>query len=690
MELIPNSESFHEVYQSDSEDDDVDDSNEDEADPDNDRFNALVKKRRDIDEDLAKANEEMNVGATQMSILTSFAESIKEGRPDDLSAFISTHRLERKRAYELVFESDKRVKALEKQRDSSKREVSKFIKTIKKARLQAAKLKERKQRAREEREAGKRRRTEERNKFWPRKVYRVVVSLDTNSSATPASSRRGSIDTVGKAVSDEWFAGESSISLSVSYITSCAAWTPRYDLSLNTTNNTGLITYRAELGNTTSETWKDTKVILSTSQTASQGLGEPIPSMVPWHIKLDKKTKSNNDTTIGAVLSHHERTYKTTASPSSTQADVSRSMLFGFWPERATQQPQGFKVSGQARQKAAPTRAAPTMVAPTMVAPTMAAAQMAAAQTVAMQLQAQRQQQAGQQVQQQQMAQLQQSGGAIFDSAMGESEEAEETGDSFAFWDAGTDTMAPSLPALATPESTWSESGLTATYDLPGLRTIAPSHSTRRQKIASIHLKNVNLSYLMVPKLRAAAFLKARIYNTSSVTLLRGPCGLTLDGSFLGNTTLPRCSAGDFFRLNLGVDPSVSVVYSKPVVKRTQTGVLQREGSGIYTRTCTITNTNVSRVIEGMVMDQIPVSEDQRLRVEILRPTGLCHEGDTRAAGAGLPGVGKVLDKWGKATARLKNDGEIWWDISIEPGRGAQLVLEYETKFPTTDVVVEV
>ena len=229
---------------------------------------------------------------------------------------------------------------------------------------------------------------------------------------------------------------------------------------------------------------------------------------------------------------------------------------------------------------------------------------------------------------------------------------------------------------------------LTATYDIPGLRTVAPSFTTRRHKIASIHLKDVHLSYVLVPKLRAAAFLKARLRNTSSVALLNGPAGLTLDGSFLGNTNLPRCSAGEYFHLSLGVDPSVNVTYSKPVVKRSQTGVFTKEGSGVYTRTCTITNTKSNRAIEGTVLDQIPVSEEERLRVEVLQPVGLRAEGGGIRTGTGTGGKG--TEKWGRATAMLKKGGEVAWEVKIEPGRGAKLTLEYEAKFPSSEMVVGV
>ena len=249
-------------------------------------------------------------------------------------------------------------------------------------------------------------------------------------------------------------------------------------------------------------------------------------------------------------------------------------------------------------------------------------------------------------------------------------------------------TIIPDLPALTIQDSSWAESGLTATYEIPGLRTISPSHTMRRHRIASIHLKDTHLSYLLVPKLRAAAFLKARLRNTSSINLLRGPAGLTLDGSFLGNTTLPRCSANETFSLSLGVDPSVSVVYARPTVRRSQSGIINKEGSGVYTRTCIITNTKSNRAVEGLLLDQIPVSEDERLKVEILQPRGLRNEGDAVRSGIGIATAEREEQKWGKASAIVKKAGEICWDFRIEAGKGAKFFLEYEAKFPSGETVL--
>lgn len=266
-------------------------------------------------------------------------------------------------------------------------------------------------------------------------------------------------------------------------------------------------------------------------------------------------------------------------------------------------------------------------------------------------------------------------------------------------------------PVMRFEESAWEETGLTATYDVPGLRTIPPSNTTRRHKIAFVALHDVRLSYILIPKLREAAFLQARLRNSSSITLLRGPAGLTLDGSFLGNITLPRCSAGQPFHLNLGVDPAVRVVYQKPAVHHRQSGLFQKEGNGVYTRAVTVTNTKSNAAVEGVVLDQIPVSEDERLRVEILQPRGLRVEGDrvncgtavggpvgggngsgaTRTAAGGVKVVEPVRDEKSSqaaAAAVLKKAGEVCWDFKLGTGKAMRLVLEYETRFPSGEKVV--
>ena len=688
-------------------------------------------------------------------MLEKYAKSLEHGRPQDLDSCITLYSEQRKKAYDVHFANEAKLKELEKEREKIQKKHNKAWKPIEKEKMRESRKRqkelERKNRARQEKRNGRDRLKQERLKFWPRKVYRIVLSLDTNPDLTPASSRRGSIDSLAKTLSEDSFSS-SQISLSVSYITHSAWWSPHYDLSLSTPTSTGTILYRAEFGNTTSETWKDAKIILSTSQTAFQGLGDPVPSMQPWHIRLDKDVDQYADSTEGALLSMHELEIKERSSVVGRHGFrpwEPRSVFFGlgknFVPSNLLsahldQEPQQGQHQVQLQQQ----RQQMLQSVPQQVRHTSlfgAPVQQMHAQSNAGGLFGNSQPSNGGTL----FGNSQPSnGGTLFGNSQpsnggglfgnnsqpsnggglfGNSQQvpAQPTGDTLfgsssrpsqsghnpqeipsAQHSAPTEdvnfdndgvfgsnqTIVPETPSLVTQESEWSETGMTATYDIPGRRTIAPSDTMRRHKIAAIELKTVHLSYLLVPRLRAAAFLKARIRNSSSIALLKGPAGLTLDGTFLGNSSLPRCSADESFSLSLGVDPSVTVTYSKPVVKRSQTGVFQKEGTGVYTRTCTVTNTRPDRPLEAIVLDQVPVSEDERLKVDILQPAGLRNENDSVAkTGSGIAAVGKVTEKWGTAKATLKKAGEVSWKVNLEPGRGVKLVLEYEARFPSNEVV---
>ena len=184
-------------------------------------------------------------------------------------------------------------------------------------------------------------------------------------------------------------------------------------------------------------------------------------------------------------------------------------------------------------------------------------------------------------------------------------------------------TSGQDINSLVFEEGAWEESGMTTTYDVPGLKTLAPSNSTIKHKIAKIDFKNIVFSHIVIGKLRQVAFLKAHMRNVSRITLLKGPLGLTLDGSFLGQATFPRCSVGESFSLPLGVDPAIQVAYTKPTVRRSQSGIFTKEDSNVFTRTMVITNTKHNAAVELTVLDQVPISEDERLKIEITEPLGL-------------------------------------------------------------------
>lgn len=268
-------------------------------------------------------------------------------------------------------------------------------------------------------------------------------------------------------------------------------------------------------------------------------------------------------------------------------------------------------------------------------------------------------------------------------------------------------TLQEPEPSLDFQESAMEETGLTTTYDLPGTKTLAPSTNASKQRVARILFNNVAFSHTVVAKYRPAAFLKARLRNASKMSLLKGPVGLTLDGTFMGRSSLPRCSSGDSFTMSLGVDPTIRVSYPKPDVKRSSSGVFSKENSTAYRRSIAITNTRGAaassssstssspngggagaKPVRLVVLDQVPVSEDDKLRVEIAHPSGLA-EGRAGVSTGAQEGGGSGAKDWGKATATLRKGGEVSWDVELHAGRGVKLDLEYEVSLPAGDVAVQ-
>lgn len=582
-----------------------------------------------------------------------------------------------------------------------------LVKEKQKAEKEKAKAKEKKLRRKVEALKEKQRIKEERESFWPKKVYRVTINLEP-STLTPASSRRNSIDgdtIVNLATSDFHESSDTplksgEISLSLSYITYSASWAPRYDLSLNTVKCNGILEYGAELKNTTSETWNDARITLSTSQTTFSGLSETIPVLKPWHVRLLKGGRSENS----ALFSNYELQAKHTEwHTQSGGQQKPREQIFG--KDNSSRNTFGAMV--QANSLAKKTRLTaqinqmvsqqPTYQSSALFGngpPPPAAAGFAESSSYNPSF----------------ARKSHARNGNTFFGAGDEDKDDDESDEDMGFgcFDATGSKSAPESvnKSLTFEEGAWEESGMTTTYEIPQAKTLAPSVSTVKHKIAKVEFKNIIYSHIVIGKLRQVAFLKARLRNTSKLTLLKGPLGLTLDGSFLGQASFPRCSSGESFILPLGVDPALSITYPKPTVRRSQTGIFNKEDTNIFTRTILLTNTKHNSAAEITVLDQIPVSEDERLRIEITTPKGLKVGGEGVKSGSnGNSGAlsqsaltakdarasvygGEGSGKWGSAIATAKKGGEVAWNVKLNPGQSVKLVLEYEATYPSGEAIV--
>jgi hypothetical protein len=696
-EIVNQKDRFEDAFPDESEDDTDSDSeaSDDDYGVDKSGLEIATQELRQLEADLAQAQNEHSTALTSLEFLDHYGRSMqaKEVEVAKMNEFLTLYLEQRAKLGDAHHRCNaavpELVRLIKKQERTVGRIEDRIAREVNDASKERRLTREKKWKEKEQKQKQKQKVRNEQRKFWPLRVSQVILHLDGFAGFTPSSSRRSSIVSGKKPEAKEADHAEppsESVSLSLTYVTTRASWLPRYEISLNTPKSSAKIVYRAEFQNHSSETWRDAKVILSTSETSFSSLDEKIPSLQGWHVKLgkseDNTVRGKKDATwsgglenrieINARMTHNAALFGQKQHANNNFGNNNSSSLFGnaapshrAGPQPQQQQP--YYQQQQFQQQQAPQPFGQSQAAPSGGGLFGSSSAVAvhkdgphAAHAASNPFSGFGSTAAGE-------IYRDLEGAAPFPLA--DEEEA----------DLDSETLSTPHNILAFQESLRQDYGLTTTYDLPGQRTLRPSSLKRRHVIAELDLNSITLSHVLIPKLRPAAFLRVKVKNTSNVTLLRGKAGLTLDGTFLGSTTLPACSPDNAVNLSLGVDPSILVTYAKPTVRRATSGFFNKEDCAVFKRVCIIKNTK-STPVSILVLDQVPVSEDERLRVNILDPKGLAEEGDK----AKLDTKGN----WGKGTATMGKVGELKWEITLEKGKDVKLVLEYEAKIPSGQKIV--
>ncbi|KAF7181089.1 hypothetical protein CNMCM7691_000218 [Aspergillus felis] len=675
---VPRRENFEDVYpkESDSELSEALETDSDEDfDIDDSELQAVRKEIAEVEAVLAKARGNQSMSLAVSNIMEGYGKKLSMENADAaklndfLQLYVQQHSVECERHHKSTVEIREAEESLERLNRKRERLETTYNKAKEAALKDVRKERRKRLREREEKRRKQQQLQNERRRFWTHTVTQVVVHLDSHSIMTPGSSRRSSI--VEKAGSST---DVMDVTLRLTYVIPGPRWLSRYDLRISTPSSSARLTYRAEFHNSCSETWRDAQVTLSTSQASFSGLEERIPQLQGWHIKLDPNNAGqpswNNILRSldepGQPLQAHAKLLKQSFAEmqKADKQHFAPGSLFG--PPRPGAQTVLFG-SSSAQQQIQNQQQAPiervtergerldslpasgfgmamSAQRPAAVPPAFGMAMSAQGPAAAP------------------------FGTSSFNSAGlntdNEGDDDEEDDDE--------DSQTLAAASLEHQDSVKQDYGLTTTYDLPGRRTLVPSSVHRRHVLAELDLKSMTLTHIIVPKIRAAAFLRARIQNTSSVTILRGRAGMTVDGTFLGTTSLPNCAPNDAFNISLGVDPSILVTYAKPSVRRVGGGFFSKEHTAVFRRTCWVKNTK-SIAVDLIVSEQVPLSEDDKLRVQILEPRGLEKEGDQ---------VKVAMESKGSGSVSLAKNGEVKWMLKLQPGKEIRLALEYEARVP--------
>lgn len=198
------------------------------------------------------------------------------------------------------------------------------------------------------------------------------------------------------------------------------------------------------------------------------------------------------------------------------------------------------------------------------------------------------------------------------------------------------------------------EAGATsASFRIASPASIASDNAPQRVPITAATLKT-NPEYLTVPKRLAAAYLTAKVVNSSEFPLLAGAMNVFLDGTFVATSRVRTVMSGEKFDLALGADDGIAVQH-KRVNKFTEETGLTNSGKRItYEYLITIQN-NKKTAERVVVADQLPVSRNEKIVVKALAPD---------------PKDVKPTD-----------EGTLKWTLDLKPGEKREIPVKFAVEF---------
>ena len=198
------------------------------------------------------------------------------------------------------------------------------------------------------------------------------------------------------------------------------------------------------------------------------------------------------------------------------------------------------------------------------------------------------------------------------------------------------------------------QAATSASFKITSPATVPSDNSPQKVPITTAALA-ANPEYLTTPKLLPAAFLTAKVVNSSDFPLLAGAMNVFLDGTFVATSGLRTVMPGEKFDLALGADEGISVKHRR-VNRFTEDTGLTNSGKRITFEYLITLQNNKRTAAHVIVADTLPVSHNERIVVKQLAP-------DPKDA---------------KPTA----EGALKWTLDLKPGEKRELTLKFSIDYP--------
>lgn len=165
--------------------------------------------------------------------------------------------------------------------------------------------------------------------------------------------------------------------------------------------------------------------------------------------------------------------------------------------------------------------------------------------------------------------------------------------------------------------------------------------------------------YTAVPKLAPYVYLRASTKNTTEYPLLAGAVGIFLDNNYVGTSRLEYIAPNASFHADLGIDKGIDVSYRLVKKYRAKEGLVNKRDKILYKYLITLTNSKKTDE-QIRVQDQIPLSSDQDISVELVTPE-----------------ISKETKMPHKNT-----QGFITWEYTLKAGEKKDIPLIFSVEYP--------
>ena len=224
----------------------------------------------------------------------------------------------------------------------------------------------------------------------------------------------------------------------------------------------------------------------------------------------------------------------------------------------------------------------------------------------------------------------------------------------------------PVMEKAAEQQAAADVSGFQVVFKIPGRVSLGASEGAKSLRISSASIAP-DLTVRAVPVLDPTAFLEASFKQTEDAPLLPGRVAIYRDGVFAGRGQMAAAAKDETVRLGFGADDKIKI--ERTVLKR-------NEGSAGLIVTTSKTDERAFKTtvrnghdfpIRIAIEDQLPVSENEEIQVEMLSST-------TPPTASNLRDKRGVLEWAFEAKAGEVRDINFAWRIRWPKDKGVVMV----------------